>query len=141
MLKPIITFLAIIFCVNAMAQSPITKKADCELLKNLHFKNGVDTVVVKAVYDDMTERAQGGPWMKTLIKEKKIRKDNFSSQIILRPVNCSEVFYAPTNANSRILNTAKLGIILNFTCVFFERREWEHKGVPFFVVIKASKVK
>lgn len=116
-------------------------QVQCGVFKNLKFKNGVDTVIIKAIYREMVASTPGGTLFKTLEKEKKFKSKMFTYDIGLQTEDCPEIVYAPSSVKKTdILKNADLGEVFYFTCVVFENKAWEYKGVPFFVIIDAKRL-
>jgi hypothetical protein len=154
MKKIISILLAIGFCLNTMAQSMPVQHPSCDFITKIKFKNGKDTIVIKAVYNDFLKSA-AYPVLKALDKEKKLRYSDFgynkrepltSSAIAFTPENCTKSYIGTVrkkdlNNKEISMNTMPIGTVLYLTCVFFESKKWEYNGVPFFVIIEVVKEK
>jgi len=129
----------LVFLGKVQAQIPALSVKDCQIFKNLQYKNGRDTVVIKAAFKDIAKFA-GNDRLNELIKLKSVGADDFDYQMGFIPENCNETYYAP--AKEKRINSMLKGLKsdpeIYLTCVVFEKREWEYQGVPFFVIIKAS---
>jgi hypothetical protein len=135
--------LVILFCLfflsKVQAQIPALSIKGCQVFKNLQYKNGRDTVVIKATFREIDKFA-GNDRLNELIKLKSVGADDFDYQIGFIPENCSETYFAPAKEKriNSMLKSLKSDPEIYLTCVVFEKHEWEYQGVPFFVIIKAS---
>ena len=136
----IIFFLFLSAKINAQ-QTGASESISCDFLRNVQYKNGVDTVLVRAVFKDAAKMVPGGVVLKTLDKEKKIKGKYFTYQIGFQPENCSNTYFAPSSVKKNKLIFGNPSIIDKWVyvkCIAFERPEWEYNGVPFFVVIDVT---
>jgi hypothetical protein len=140
MIKSILTIFSLCFSINAIAQIEPSEDYNCSFLKNLKFKNGVDTIMVKAVFKDAAEMVKGGSIFKTLDNEKKLKSKQFTYQIGFQPEGCLKIYYGPSNVkNPQLINAPDIiGKTVYIKCIAFEKREWEDRGIPFFVVIDVT---
>jgi hypothetical protein len=148
MFKLIIAILFINFSMNVMAQTAVKKDIGCNFLKNLKFKNGTDTITVKATYDELF-RSPDYSLLKQLDKEKKLHYSDFgteyneiesSTSISFFTGNCSKKYMGTISKNQPIdVNTLKPGTIIYLTCVIFEGAKWSYSdGTHFFVIINVA---
>jgi hypothetical protein len=116
---------------SASAQS---KAKPCDFLKNLKFRNGRDTIVVKAI---LCSDIEAPP--RLLNKHPSIYKYKFDSYIEFQPENCSKKYNEPllssAAAKARFLNGNNLGITIYLTCIIFDEHTIR-KDVPDCLVIR-----
>lgn len=135
--RSLIVLFILSFSVGAFAQVKKAESSDCDLLKNLKFKNGTDTIVIKAVYSGLDELLGNEPIFNTLRKEGKAKKNSFNSQVTFKPINCEQEYIVPDASNAiSALKLSNIGKQLYFTCVVFDRKDWYYKDTPFFMIIK-----
>ena len=83
-MKSLIIALFIVgYSLNTIAQTTIQKNTNCSFFKNLKFKNGRDTIVVKAILYDYFKAPP-----KLLKINPSIYKYKFDSYISFQPENC-----------------------------------------------------
>ena len=130
-----------IFCTPP---AKTTLVSDCDFLKNLTFKNGKATVLVKAYY---TELIRSGEYSlfgelekrKLLDREKYFRLDilegegymDAGSAITFVPVNCNSAFTATVPLHLAV-DSIKFGQVITVRCTVF-KGEFNGIGKPFFV--------
>jgi hypothetical protein len=160
MKKIIFTFFVISLSFNARAQGTAIQDTLCSFLKNLKFKNGVDTIEVKATLDDY-HRGSDEPVLKILGDEKKLLYSEYtnqkhgSSSLSFRPVNCQESYDATLSRKiydktfTRITNNIgayikdivdmdnlKIGQVIYLKCIVFEENRFrDNYGTYFFTII------
>jgi hypothetical protein len=123
------------FSINAKAQTAVKQDTSCSFLKNLRFKNGVDTIVIKATYLDLVQLP---PPLVSM--EGFYRKQKLSGQIHFKPENCSTEYIVPLKMfrdRDGLLTGGNLGLSVRLTCVVFKKYLHVYGNVPFFIVIKA----
>ena len=139
MLRSIIALAFISLTIKVAAQSPIKSETICGVFKSLHFKNGLDTIQIKARFVDLNPLVSEG-YLDQLNKEKGVNKKNFYYQLSFEPENCSKQYLAPCSDRNinKILKTNHSGaaIKLSLTIVVFEKYSYDTDGTPYFVVIK-----
>lgn len=140
-MKNLICVVVLLIASNSYAQEQ--KKAVrkvCNFLGPLQFKNGMATVVVKAVYNDFF-RSPDEPLFQELTKQKKLlHKDYFSSccggsSIGFTPEKCSAE-YSGTIRKGINPGPIKFGQTVYLTCLVFEGQY--DSGVPFFLINNIS---
>jgi len=132
-------FLALILAVLSLGSVAQTQ---CDFLKNLKFRNGRDTIVVKATLHDFLEAPP------RVIRKGRaspaIYKYRFSDDIAFQPGNCSKKYVMPLlhSAAAKYPFTAntQLGITVYLTCVVFDERYLEDDQ-PDCLVVRVSRTK
>jgi hypothetical protein len=118
--------------LNALAQPA---NDSCNFLKNLKFKNGRDTIVIKAVLRACLEAPP-----RLLNKHPSIYDYKFDSYIDFQPENCSKEYDEPllnsAVIKAQFLNGENLGITIYLTCVVFNEHSSYTNGDPDCLVIK-----
>jgi hypothetical protein len=137
MFKLIIAIVFLTISTNAMAQSPAIRDTDCNFFKDLKFKNGLDTLMVKTTYLEAAKMIPISRRFETLDEERKIKSKAFTYQLGIQPEGCSKIYYGPSSYNGNI-NNIRVGTVVYVTCIVFERRDLAYQGVPFFVIIDVS---
>jgi hypothetical protein len=104
--------------LGALAQS---KTDTCSFLKKVRFKNGRDTIVVKAVLLDFLL----APPRFIEKKTPNIYKYKFGSDILFQPENCGNKYEKPVLSSKSvdgegILNGSNLGATIYLTCIVFD---------------------
>jgi hypothetical protein len=141
MIKLISAILLISFSINVNAQS-LVNDSNCNFLKNVRFKNGIDTLVIKACFKDINPLPSSG-YLDEL-KEYGINKNKFNYQLVFEPENCSKEYIGPSSASNvnKILRKNPYPLFLTLTvyvtCVVFEKYSYDNEGAPYFVVIKIA---
>jgi len=156
-MKKSILFLPVyLFCFSmiGLAQIKVANNKACNFLRNLPFKNGTYTVIVKATFKGLF-RSPDYITLKDLEKAKKLKYKEFgvdtgevenTSSISFVPERCTHLYSGPlirktfyTSSNNTFkldLNTLAEGKVIYLTCVVFEDRKYRYAdGTPFFVVI------
>lgn len=142
MFKLIITILFLGFSISAIAQTTVKNDTSCSFLKNIKFKNGVDTVVVKVTFVDINPLSSLGRLDE--LKENGVDKSKFIYQLVFKPENCSKEYIGASSAGNinRILKQnpfpLSLTVTLYITCVAFNKYNYDNDGTPYFVVIKIT---
>jgi hypothetical protein len=117
------------------AQTNPTRQTQCDFLKNIKFRNGKDTIVIKAILHDIIEAP---PRVITLKKSSRsIYKYKFGSKIVFQPENCTKKYSAPlldAEYDNHLLNSDNLGITVYLTCVVFNEY-FDNNGMPDLIVI------
>jgi hypothetical protein len=135
-MKRLIILLFAIGCsINGLAQAPASRDTSCDFLKNVKFKNGSDTVVVRATYWSITKISPGLIEIVKKLYKGVIRHNTFSSQIVFYPENCSRTYQGPiVDYDPRMLNS-NAGITIYVTCVAFEGYPSDNDNgkTPFFL--------
>ncbi|MBS1525620.1 MAG: hypothetical protein JST19_08220 [Bacteroidetes bacterium] len=114
----------------------VSAQSQCDFLKNLKFKNGRDTIIVKAVLRDFLLAPP-----RTLFKKPPaIYKYKFDSNILFQPENCDRNYEMPVISSrwvdpENILNSDNLGLTVYLTCVVFNESALT-RGQPDCLVIK-----
>jgi hypothetical protein len=135
MIKLLPVILTLSLPATSFAQAPL----DCNFLKDLKFKNGTDTIVVKATYVDRIEVHTNGNAFNSLKKQGKVKTTGYDEQLTFKPINCKESYTAPDGSGDlNGLEFSNIGKTFYFTLVAFERKDGYSKGVPFFVITKVS---
>ena len=145
-MKIVVCLLIVTFALNSFSQKnakkttqlPDQTDTNCGAFKNLKFKKGVDTIILKATYSEMVASTPGGSLFKTLDREKKLNSKMFTYDLGIKPDGCSEIVYAPSSIKTP--GVLRNGKAYYFTCIVFENKAWEYKGLPFFVIIGARSV-
>ncbi len=96
MKKIIITMIIVGVSFNVMAQETIIRDTFCDFLKAPKFKNGIDTIAVKATYNAVIRGAYG-PQLKILANAKKIYYSEYEDQdesysLSFTPLNCDKLY-------------------------------------------------
>jgi hypothetical protein len=134
----IIALLIVGYSLNTIAQTIIQKDTTCSFLKNIKFKNGTDTVIIKATLVDITPAPP--PIIDLKNPGRRINKYKFNSELWFQPENCTEKYYAPLKDSAydeTILNASGLGKIIYVTCVVFKEKTYR-QGWPDFMAIKVA---
>lgn len=125
----------------------------CHIFNSLQFKNGIDTIVVKATYDALI-KSPDYSILKELEKENKLKYDEFGvdtgeedsgSAISFVPENCNKLYDATISKKiplNTIMNLQKDASIY-LTCIVFEVDKSHQIYLnsnyePFFVIIDFS---
>jgi len=119
----------------------VSAQSQCDFLKDLKFRNGRDTIVVKAVLRDFLL----APPRLMLKRPPGIYKYRFGSNILFQPENCSKEYQKPVlSARSvdkeNILNGDNLGITIYLTLVVFDESVL-NKGEYDCLIIQISRSK
>ncbi|HEY4324761.1 MAG TPA: hypothetical protein VGN20_12270 [Mucilaginibacter sp.] len=132
MKKSTTLLVCILFCLSCLAQG-----TSCDFLKNIKFKNGVDTFTVKATFLSLLQLRPPLVSMVSFYKKQKL-----TDEIEFRPENCSTSYVVPLKAfedKEGLFSGDNLGLNILLTCVIFEK--YLHSDIdgesPFFIVIKA----
>jgi hypothetical protein len=137
MKKLTILLFAIGCSISALAQTPTRQDTSCDFFKNVKFKNGSDTLVVKAVFQSVTRIPEGFIEIVKKLYKGVFQRNTFSSQIVFYPENCSRTYQGPIiDYDPRMLNS-NAGITIYETCVAFEGYMYD-KDTPFFIVTNVS---
>ncbi len=133
----IIVFVASSLC--ALAQSATDS---CVFLKNLRFKNGRDTIIVKAVLRDFLEAPP-----RIITKDghrPAIYKYRFSDYIAFQPEGCSKKYMMPllysAAAKDPFTANTQLGITIYVTCIVFNENYLQDQQLD-CLVIRVSRTK
>jgi len=110
-------------------------QSQCDFLKNLKFRNGRDTIMVKAILDAMV---QAPPPIIYKGKKPSIYKYKSYSQISFKPENCSEIFTIPisSKADADYLYKSN-GETIYLTCIAFNEHITNMRD-PDCIVIRVS---
>lgn len=132
------SFLAIVLIAFGLGVSAQSKTDSCSFLKNLKFKNGRDTIVVKAILRDFIL----APPRLLLKKAPSIYKYKFRSYLLFQPENYGRTYDTPIISSksvdpNNILNGDNLGLTVFVTCVVFNESTLA-KGLPDCLVIKVK---
>ncbi|WP_426668585.1 hypothetical protein ACPPVU_20420 [Mucilaginibacter sp. McL0603] len=126
------------FSYGITAQTNPTRQTQCDFLKNIKFRSGKDTIVIKAILHDIIEAP---PRLITLKKSpRSIYKYKFGSEIVFQPENCTKKYSAPlldAAYDNHFLNSANLGITVYLTCVVFNEY-FDNNGMPDLIVINVA---
>jgi hypothetical protein len=161
-MKKILLILLVVigYASNASAQTSVTADTSCSFLKNIKFKNGVDTVVVKVLFRAYTEGSDE-PRLKILADKKElsygeyVSEDFGSNAFSFIPVNCTsrydgtlsrkiydKTFIRKTKDLNAYLkevfdvDTLKHDEVIYLTCLVFEdQRTIDRSGDYFFTII------
>jgi len=131
-------FIGILLIVSGSSALAQSKTDMCSFLKNLKFKNGRDTIVVKAVLYDVH---MAPPRLRTK-KHPTIYRYKFGSEIAFKPVNCFKEYSEPLLDKAwdeKILKGSNNGITLYLTCVVFNEHFYYNNGEPDCMIIKVSR--
>jgi hypothetical protein len=127
-------------CLNAFSQDRLPVRNGCDFLENLHFKNGVDTIVVKAYYEGYYQLIPL-PVMKQLQSAKKLKMVDFKYALSFKPINCSKEYGNPCRYGGSkaqyLLDRQPMEKIVYLTCVVYQG----HHNFPnelFYVIDKIS---
>ena len=157
-MKKIIFFLMITgLSVNAIAQKSIPGDTTCSFLKNLIFKNGVDTIVVKVTYNAII-RGSDGTFLKLLADNKQLQFNEYvddyeSIALYFIPESCKKIYQGTLSRKiydktfvrktynigeymKEIIDTDsfKIGQVMYLKCIVFEDpKVYYHKY--FFTVV------
>ncbi len=132
----IISLLIVGYSLNTITQATIQKDNNCSFFKNLKFKDGRDTIVVKAILYDYL---QAPPKLSNI--KPSIYKYKFDSYIAFQPENCLKKYSEPIlNAADpgKLLNGDNLGLTVYLTCVIFNEHFLNSNGDPDCLVIKIT---
>lgn len=131
-------FIAFTFFI-ALSANLSCAQGRCNPFKGLKFKNGVDTITIRCVFNEINPMA--APYVSQLKNEKNIREKDFTYQLVFKPIGCDNTFFGPSSAKSFYLNNpAHVGKLIAITCVVFEKYKYDNKGTPFFVVINVTPI-
>ena len=140
------------FCCLVKAQNLIERNENCDFLKNLTFKNGRDTIVIKATYEEFIEGSPD-PFLDDLGKNHQLKYNEFGvlppkkgeemgdsgSNMGLIPENCSELYYAVLSRKISYKGfPQKMGTPVYITCVVFNNPKYVYRGLPYFVIINVK---
>lgn len=161
MKKLIFILFALVASSPSFAQQKIVIDTSCSFLKNLSFRNGIDTIQVKVVYHDFLEGSDESI-LKILDEEKKLnfndyysQKNGSSSSINFNLLNCDLSYEGTLSRNiydktfikktkslnvyvKEIINMNDLrsGQLVYLTCVVFQDKTLIDKlGNYFFTII------
>ncbi|MBS1531912.1 MAG: hypothetical protein JSU01_16535 [Bacteroidetes bacterium] len=114
-------FISIALIASGMSAFAQSTMDNCNLFKNIRFKNGRDTIVVKAILRDFLQ-APPRVIMKSGHRPA-IYKYQFSDYIAFQPENCDKKYMVPLLYSAAIkepfTNDTKLGITIYATCIVF----------------------
>ena len=159
----VIILTVILYSDHVRAQNAVVQDTSCTFLKNLTFKNGVDTVEVKAVYQDFL-KGSDYQILKALDREKKIIYKEYgvdtgevenSRSLYFKPVNCQiffegtiskKIYNIPSALKSQNLadysrtpikiEDLPIGQIIYLKCLVFEDNRFrDNLGTYFFTII------
>jgi hypothetical protein len=132
-----IRFLLGIFALSLSTTAFAQVNSECNFLKHLKFKNGTDTIVLKATYVNITEVHSNGSAFDILLKKGKIKTNAYNDQVTFRPINCKTEYAMPDGSgNLSIHNLSNIGKTFYFTLVAFERKDWYYKDTPFCLITR-----
>ena len=114
-------------------------KQGCDFLKNLHFKNGVDTLMIIAYKNATISTPKQDTILDKLHGAKRLNKYSMYS-IDLQPIGCSERFFVYCSDSSKFARDIyrdfyKKPVIMR--CIVFEG--FMKRAHPFFIVDKISR--
>jgi hypothetical protein len=135
-------FIGLMLTIPGFSTLAQSKGDTCSFLKNLKFKNGRDTVVVKAVLRDFL---QAPP--RIIPKNGRhpaIYKYRFSDYIAFQPDDCSKKYMMPilysTAAKDPFTNNTQFGITIYVTCIVFDENYLQDQQFD-CLVIRVSRTK
>ena len=110
---------------------------ECSFLKNLNFKNGSDTVVIKAKYEEI-HRVVVSKQLRELDHKKLLKLSDFKYNIGFTPEGCQTPYTAVSRDSSStalsLFNENYSGRKVVLTCIAYEG--YSVKSDPFFIVDK-----
>jgi hypothetical protein len=134
-MKIYIIAILVLFSLKASAQDITRARDNCDFLKNIHFINGVDTIVLKAHY--LSVFSQGPELiLKDLEKKKMINAKSLDHTIGFQVVNCPKEFMAAYSFKNKaamdLMEKKPEGTTIYLTCIVFEG--YYNYGEPFFII-------
>jgi hypothetical protein len=134
--KLIILVALIVFATHACAQQRELRQG-CDFLKDLHFKNGLDTIMVLAYknasvkpppYDDNLSKLHSG---------KKLNRHDFTYIVDFKPASCPDRYAAFCKDTSRFafdIQVTDYHKAVRMRCIVFEG--YSESSHPYFVIDK-----
>jgi hypothetical protein len=126
--------LSIFISASSIAQ---TTSNACSLFKKLKFKNGRDTIVVKAI---LYGNVQAPPKLLNVLPS--IYKYKFDGYVEFQPENCLQKYNEPilnsAAVKTQFLNGNNTGLTVYVTCVVFNEHFLHTNGDPDCLVIKIT---
>jgi predicted Zn-ribbon and HTH transcriptional regulator len=108
-------------------------------MENLHFKNGIDTVLVEGIIIEMGKKTDQ-EILQNLEKEGKLKVKDFGYALSFKPASCSKSFYISSRDTSelvkKLFNEKFAGTKVLLTCIFFEK--YKLYDSPFFIIDKVQ---
>lgn len=136
--KLIIIGVFLAFATCACTQRKALRQG-CDFLKNLHFTNGVDTIVVLAYKHASVKPPPYDENLTKLHRKKKLNKRDFTYTVDFTPLNCPDKYIVFCKDTSRfafdIQETNYHKAVLIRCIVFEDTSESEH---PYFVIDKIT---
>jgi hypothetical protein len=154
MKKKLLIFVVLI-CTLSKGHAFSKVDSTCNFLKNIEFKNGVDTIIVKGRFHSFF-RSPDYRILKELDKEKLIKYADFgedksgideSSAVSFFTGNCP-TFYSGTlrnNIDPNYISQLKEGDVILLTCIVFSTKRFNHpeifkKDEPYFLILSVSTI-
>jgi hypothetical protein len=137
----IVPLFVIFFTISGKAQTVVSKDTSCSFLKNLRFKHGVDTIVVKGTLSALVQLAPFTTYEENFLKRRRVNIHKIGSEIEFQPENCTKAVLAPLMVfadKERFINSDNNGISIYVTCVVFEGYLGYTNHSPYVLVIKVA---
>jgi hypothetical protein len=84
--------LALIFCATNLIAQQKTYRQGCDFLKDIHYTNGADTIVVLAYKDASVKPPPYDNNLSKLNNEKKLHSKDFKYTVTFKPLGCTETY-------------------------------------------------
>ncbi|HWD87924.1 MAG TPA: hypothetical protein VG367_07350 [Mucilaginibacter sp.] len=127
----------IVIKVASAIQTPIVIPNRCTFLSNLHFKNGADTIVIKAMFHAVYKPGIG-LIVSDLGKSNLLKTNEYNYGIAFQVPGCDEKLVAPyhfkTATEKNLLEKQPEDTPIYLTCVAFQK--YYSYGLPFFIIEK-----
>ncbi|HWZ13826.1 MAG TPA: hypothetical protein VNW95_01210 [Mucilaginibacter sp.] len=84
--------LVLIFCTTNLIAQQKSYRQGCDFLKDLHYTNGVDTIVVLAYKDASVKPPPYDNILSKLNNERKLHSKDFKYTVTFKPLGCTEIY-------------------------------------------------
>ena len=133
-----LAFVILVFFFHVcFAQDNKSIRADCDFLKDLHFKNGTDTIVVRVSYQALYSQGTG-LILKDLERKKKLNAKILTNAIGFKVANYNRHFMGAYHVKNKtemdMLDQLPEGSIVYLTCIVYEG--YYNYREPFFTIDK-----
>jgi hypothetical protein len=125
----------------AGAQTTIGKDTSCSFLKNLKFKNGADTLVIRGTMVASIQLAPFTTYEESFLKKRGIDIKKIGTSIEFKPEHCTKNWVLPLMVHAGLgdlLNHSE-GKTITITCLVFNGYSGYKDHSPYVLVIKAER--
>ena len=121
------------------AQTTIARDTSCSFLKNLRYKNGVDTVVISGTVVASVRLPPFSMYEERFLRKRGVDINKIGSSIEFRPGNCSGSFLMPlmVHADKGNFLDHYNGKRIKLTCVVFQGYAGNKDHSPYVLVLRA----